>query len=104
MAWREDGSLQEKLSTYVLQCLQRVELLDFVKKDFPQYKWSIRSLDRRLRFFNIFYTDRRVTLDEACAAVKEEMQGPGCLLGYRAMQLKIRQKYELKIPRDRIHD
>ena len=48
MAWRENGSLQEKLSTYVSQCLQRVELLDFVKKDFPQYKWSIRSLDRRL--------------------------------------------------------
>ena len=48
------------------------------------YAWSIPTLDRRLRYFNIFYTDRNVTLDEVKEAVGKELEGPGKLLGYRA--------------------
>ena len=33
----------------------------------------------------------------------EELDGPGKLLGYRAMQKKIRQRYELNVPRDLVH-
>ena len=36
-------------------------------------------------------------------AVKEELDGPGKLLGYRAMTNKIRQKHELKVPRRIVH-
>ena len=36
-------------------------------------------------------------------AVAEELDGPGKLLGYRAMQKKIRNEYELNVPRDLIH-
>ena len=36
-------------------------------------------------------------------AIAEEMDGPGKLLGYRAMQKKIRQEHELNVPRDLVH-
>jgi len=36
-------------------------------------------------------------------AVAEELDGPGKLLGYRAMQKKIRQQYDLNVPRELVH-
>ena len=37
-------------------------------------------------------------------AVEEELQGPGKLLGYRAMHQKIRQIHKLNVPRDLVYD
>ena len=53
--------------------------------DYSMCAWILRSLGRRLRFFGIKYTDY-VTVK---SAVKEKLQGPGKLLGYRAMQQKL---------------
>ena len=61
-------------------------------QDFLQYSWSIRAFDRRMRYFKIFYYDKNVSLNAVKEAVKGELNGPGKLLGYRAMHLKIRQK------------
>ena len=36
-------------------------------------------------------------------AIAEEMDGPGKLLRYRAMQKMIRQEHELNVPRDLVH-
>ena len=90
--WESDGELQGKLSKYVTKGLQRNEILSYMLRDFPQYSWSIRTLDRRMRYFNIFYHDKDVPLNAVKEAVKGELNGPGKLLGYRAMHLKIRQK------------
>ena len=68
--------------------MKRKEMLDFLRRDFPTYAWSIPTLDRRLRYFNIFYTDTNVTLDEVKEAVGKELEGPGKLLGYRALHQK----------------
>ena len=103
-AWESDTDLKEQLASYLLQGTQRNEVLDYMKRDFPHYKWSFRTLDRRMRFFNIYYTDRNVPVNQVRDAVKAEIDGPGQLLGYRAMQQKIRQKYNLKVPRDRVYD
>ena len=70
--WKVDCDLEEAMKKYVSQSLQRREMLDFLIRDFPEYTWSLRSLDRRLRHFDIFYKDEDV--------------GPGKLLGYRAMR------------------
>ena len=75
ISWREDVRLQEDLRTYVRQNMKRKEMLDFLKRDFPTYAWSIPTLDRRLRYFNIFYTDTNVTLDEVKEAVGKELEG-----------------------------
>ena len=90
--WESDGELQWKLSKYVTKGLQRNEILSYMLRDFPQCNWSIRTLDRRMRYFNIFYHDKNVPLNAVKEAVKGKLSGPGKLLGYRAMHLKIRQK------------
>ena len=80
--------MREKLKDYVTEGLRREEILDFMLRDFDCYAWSVRTLDRRLRYFDIRYTDTDVAVDEVEEAVTWEMEGPGRLLGYRAMQKK----------------
>jgi hypothetical protein len=48
--WKENLSLNACLVKYVEERMQRTEILDFMQRDYPNYKWSLRSLDRRLRF------------------------------------------------------
>ena len=43
---------------------------------------------------------QNVTLDEVKEAVGKELEGPGKLLGYRALHQKIRQEHLLNAPRD----
>ena len=102
-SWKEDLKLREKLKDYVTEGLRREEILDFMLRDFDCYAWSIRTLDRRLRYFDIRYTDTDVAVDDVEEAVTREMDGPGRLLGYRAMQKKLRQVHELRVPRDLVH-
>ena len=49
--WKEDDQLEQDLKTYISQNLKRSEVLDFMQRDFPQYTWSLPTLDRRLRHF-----------------------------------------------------
>ena len=85
--WKEDDILiKSDLKKYVKEDLRRTEILDFMKPDFSQYAWSLSSLDRRMRYFDIHYTDNNVTVEQIRDAVKKEVDGPGKLLGYRAMQ------------------
>ncbi len=56
-------------------------------------------LDRRLRHFNIFLSkNKNVTLEELIQVVEEELEGPGNLLGYRALH-----KNPTRVPRDVVH-
>ena len=89
--WTEDTLLKEGMQKYVKQGLKREEAIDFLRKEFPQYAWSLRTLDRRLRHFGVYYNDSTVSVDEVKEAVKKELEGPGKLLGYRGMHKKIRQ-------------
>ena len=96
-SWKEDLNLREKLKDYVSEGLRREEILDFMLRDFDCYAWSIRTLDRRFRYFDIRYTDTDVAGDEVEEAITREIEGPGRLLGYRAMQKKLRQVYNLRV-------
>lgn len=89
---------------YVSQGMQRNEILDFVKRNHPNYSWSLRTLDRRLLYFNIYYIDKNISLKEARLTIQNEVHGPGQLLGYRALHLKVRQKHEINISRDMVYD
>jgi hypothetical protein len=84
-SWKEDNFLKKEMAKYVTQGLQRQEILDSLKRDFCQYACSIRTLDRRLRHFEIYYHNKDVSVEEVRDAVQIELYGPGKLLGYRAM-------------------
>ena len=74
-----------------------------MERDFSQYPWSIRSLDRRLRLFDVYYNDDTVKVEDVIAAVGTELSGPGKLLGYRAMHKKIRQEYDINATREQVY-
>ena len=59
--WKEDIVLKEEMAKYVKQGFQRREMLDFLKRDFAQYAWSLRTVYRRLRHFDIQYNDKNVS-------------------------------------------
>ena len=48
-------------------------------RDFDCYAWSIRTLQRRLRYLDVRYTDTDVAVDEVEEAITQEMEGPGRL-------------------------
>lgn len=102
-SWKSDQLLQEEMKKYVRQGIHRQEMLDFLQRDFTQYAWSIPTLDRRLRHFEVTYTDTDISVDEVKDAVAQELRGPGKLLGYRAMHKKVRQEHGLNVPRDLVH-
>ena len=101
--WQEEEGLNEALTRYVRENLCQNEVLDFVSRDFSDYAWSLRMLDRRLQYFGITYTYQTVQVDEVEDAVKQEMQGPRKLLGCRALHKKLRQVHDLNVPRDLVY-
>ncbi len=102
--WKEDNELCETLRRLVLQNFKRMEVLDFARRDFPQYAWSLGTLARRLAHFGIRYINYEVSLDQVRAACSKESNGPGQLLGYRAMHKKLREEHNLAIPRGLVYD
>ena len=41
---------QRELSKYVTKGLRRNKISSYMLQDFPRYSWSIRTLDRRMRY------------------------------------------------------
>ena len=80
-----NGDLQDDLMKYdnVRQNLKRLEILDYVKRDYPQYPWGLPTLDRRLRCFGIRYISYDTPIEEVEDAVQKEIDGPGRLLDYK---------------------
>ena len=95
--WKFDNELEETMKCLVLRNFKRSEILDFLKRDFPDYSWSLASLSRRMKYSDIKYTDYSTTVEQVRAAFQEENSGPGQLLGYRAvvraMHKQIREKH-----------
>ena len=86
--WKDNEQLSADLKQYIEQRLQRIEILDYMQRDYDCYFWSIRTLDRRLNYFNIRYIDGNIPVADIREAVAKAFEGPGALLGYRAMTLR----------------
>ena len=99
-SWKDDESLVKDLRNYVSKNFHRSEILDFMCRDYPSYNWSIATLDRHLRFFDMFYIDDDTSVETVKEAVKKEINGPGKLLGYRLLTQKLRNEHQIKVPRD----
>ena len=102
--WKEDIELRGRLEELVRRRYSRSEILTIVKKQYPQYAWSIGTLAIRLDHFSIKYINYDISINEVRDAVSNELDGPGCKLGYRAMTQKIREIHKLNVPRDIVYD
>ena len=74
--WQNDEELQSSIKHYVMQNMKPSEVLDFLKRDYPEYAWSLPTLDRRMRYFDIKYINYETTVDEVAAASNTENDGP----------------------------
>ena len=79
--------------------MKRSEVIDFLKRDYPEYAWSLPKLDRHMRYFDMKYISYETTVDEVVAASNTENDGPGQLLGYRALDKKLCEQHRLAVPR-----
>ena len=103
--WVEDEQLLvADIRKYVMQNMKREEALDFLRRDYPQYAWSLPTLSRRMRHFGIKYVNYNTDLEEVRQAIQTELDGPGKLLGYRTMQRKVRENHGLAVPRGLVYD
>ena len=89
------GKMTHFMKTLGIMCYKnyrRWEILDFMRRDYSQYAWSLGTLSRRMHFFKIY-----VSIDEVENAVQEEMDGLGQLLGYRPLHKKICEDHGLAV-------
>jgi hypothetical protein len=57
-----------------------------------------------LSYYDIKYVRYNIDVQEVENAVREEIEGPGRLLLYRAMKKKIREVHNLAVPRGLVHN
>ena len=87
--WQEDEELRDNLACYVRQNLRKSKILDFLKTKYPHYAWSSGTLSCHLEYFEIKFIDYNVNVEEVDRVIRQEMEGPGRLLGYRALHKKV---------------
>ena len=102
--WKDDEQLRADLDNYVRNNMTRSAVLQSIERDYASYNWSLATLDRRLRYFGLSYTNHDTSLDEMNVAIHKELNGAGKLLGYRAMNDKLRVKHNVKVPRHLVHN
>ena len=102
-SWKDDLYLMQQLKEHNSKGMRLQEIISYMKRDFSQYSWSLTTLNWRLRFFNISRHNKNVTVNEVTEAIKKECEGPGQLLGHRAMYHKIRQVHGLNATRDQVY-
>ena len=72
-SWKGDSDLRTDLNDFVRKNFTRLEMLDFLEKKYPTYSWSLRTLARRLRYFDIKYVRDDVDLGQVEEAIRKEM-------------------------------
>ena len=88
---KEDDELKNALSQLIKQGMKQTVIISCMKRDFHIYSWTERTLKRRISIFKLRSSDTQKILQEARNVIENEIQGPGKLLGYRAMYKKLKQ-------------
>ena len=66
-------------STFCERNIKQKEVLDLVKKKYPEYAWSLRSLSSSLQHFKIKYVDYDISISTVKEAETKEWKGlAGC--------------------------
>ena len=103
--WKNNEDLKFQLESLVKKAYQKSEIVLAMRKKFPQYSWGcIKTFDHRLCYFNINYINYDTPLQHVKDVVEKELEGPGKLLGVRAMTKKLRMVHNIKVPRDLVND
>uniref|UniRef100_T1IYU6 Integrase core domain-containing protein n=1 Tax=Strigamia maritima TaxID=126957 RepID=T1IYU6_STRMM len=67
--------------------VQQKEMMELLPVQFPQYSWSLRTLQRRLAAANLRRLDNNIPYVQVRSAMAEILAGPGKNVGYRQVYL-----------------
>ena len=83
--------------------IKGVKFLSLCEGVFISVRGAALTLDCRLRHFSINYIDYDTPLETVEDAIAQELEGPGSLLGVRAMTKKLRMHHDIKVPRNLVN-
>ena len=101
--WINDKYLKDTLEKLFGANLKQTKIFDYVQRRFPEYTWSLYTLDRRPRYFNIYKTDKNVSVEEVQHVFLEEISGPGHPFRYHAILVQRRQYHHFNVPRSLVY-
>ena len=70
--WKTDANLLEDLTKIIANRWQLKYVLLFVKRNYITYAWSLITMKRRLKHFNLRMIDESITPGQLGEAVAEE--------------------------------
>ena len=86
--WKDDEKLEAALRSLVATNLKHKEIFGLVCRDFPDYEWSLWTLDSGFWHIEIFRINQDTPIDPVFEAVHAEVDGPGKLQEYGALNMK----------------
>lgn len=63
---------------------------------------SLKTLKRRLSLYNLKRNKKDINLSDVEGMIRHELDGPGCISGYRGMWHTLRVKYNVHVPRKEV--
>ena len=98
-----DVNKEEVLIRYFHRGFSRLSILSFLKK-YHEIEMSMRTLRNRLRDYGLKRRGINTNDREIYQAVRDELDGPGCMRGYRAMWHCLRLDYGIQTPRSKVEN
>ena len=86
--WKEDEKLEAPLRSLVATNLKHKEKFALVCRDFLNYKWSLWIYDREFWYIETFLLTKDTLIDPVFEAVYAEVNGPGKLQEYGALNVE----------------
>ena len=92
-------SEREIIESYFHSGFEYEAILQFLTK-FHAIQMSMSTLKRRLKMFGLKRKSQEVNMNELTEIIRRELNGSGCLFGYRAMWHTLRIKHGIFVPRN----
>jgi hypothetical protein len=89
------------IAHYFMRGFEYSAILSFLRK-FHNIEMSLRTLKSRLQSMGLKRRNVDADEEEVTAAIREELNGPGCLRSYRSMWRCLRLKYDIQAPRSMV--
>ena len=90
---------EQKIIEQHFHCGYKYNLITCLLKNEQGINISVRSLKRRLRSYNLSKRVKHICEDQVRDLIRGEMEGAGCLAGYRKMWHILKLKHQLHVPR-----
>eukprot|EP00794_Sanderia_malayensis_P008461 gene8461-9368_t len=95
-------SEKEAIKGYFYSGLSYEAIVHFLSK-YNGIEMSLSTLKRRLSLYNLKRNKKDIDLSDVEGMIRHELDGPGCISGYRGMWHTLCIKYNVHVPRAKAH-